>query len=89
MLDKSQLPKRSDFPSEAEFVIKEFDVPLVHVPGEGWFNWFGGTPHRITPARCVSITTGLLRRSRNGLRSSPHQSQLNETAAEMLRGKGF
>jgi hypothetical protein len=44
MSDKSQLPKRSDFPPEAEFVIKEFDVPLVQVPGEGWFNWFGGAP---------------------------------------------
>ena len=25
-------------------MIKEFDVPLVLVPGGGWFNWFGGTP---------------------------------------------
>lgn len=25
-------------------MIKEFDVPLVQIPGEGWFNWFGGTP---------------------------------------------
>ena len=39
---KSQLPKRSDFPREAEFVIKEFDVPLVRLPVAGWFNWFGG-----------------------------------------------
>ena len=44
MSDKSQLPKRSDFPPEAEFVIKEFDVPLVRLPDGGWFNWFGGTP---------------------------------------------
>lgn len=44
MSDKSRLPKRSDFPSDAEFVIKEFDVPLVRVPADGWFNWFGGTP---------------------------------------------
>lgn len=29
MSDKSQLPKRSDFAPEAEFVIQEFDVPLV------------------------------------------------------------
>jgi len=42
--DNSQFPKRSDFPPGAEFVIKEFDVPLVQLPGEGWFNWFGGTP---------------------------------------------
>ena len=40
--NKSQLPKRSDFPSAAEFVIKEFDVPLVRFPGGEWFNWFGG-----------------------------------------------
>jgi hypothetical protein len=39
-----KLPKRSDFPSAAEFVIKEFDVPLVRYPDGGWFNWFGGTP---------------------------------------------
>ena len=44
MSDKSQLPKRSDFPPEAEFMIKEFDVPLVRVQDGGWFNWFGGTP---------------------------------------------
>ena len=25
-------------------MIKEFDVPLVRVPGRGWFNWFGGMP---------------------------------------------
>lgn len=42
--DKSQLPKRSDFPSAAEFVIKEFDVPLVRFSDGRWFNWFGGTP---------------------------------------------
>ncbi len=42
--DRSALPKRTDFPAGAEFVIKEFDVPLVRVPGQGWFNWFGGTP---------------------------------------------
>ena len=45
MSDKPQLPNRSDFPSGAEFVIKEFDVPLVQFPDGGWFNWFGGTPH--------------------------------------------
>jgi len=44
MSDRSPLPKRSDFPTQSEFVIKEFDVPLVCVPGDGWFNWFGGTP---------------------------------------------
>lgn len=41
---KPRLPKISDFPAGTEFVIKEFDVPLARVPGQGWFNWFGGTP---------------------------------------------
>lgn len=41
----AQLPQSSDFPPGAEFVIKEFDVPLVRIPGQGWFNWFGGKPH--------------------------------------------
>lgn len=44
MSDNSQLPKSSGFPPGTEFVIKEFDVPLVWIPGQGWFNWFGGTP---------------------------------------------
>ena len=25
-------------------MIMEFDVPLVQVPGEGWFNCFGAAP---------------------------------------------
>lgn len=49
MRNESPLPKRSDFPSGAEFVIKEFDVPLVWIPGDGWFNWFGGTPQPYDP----------------------------------------
>ncbi len=44
MNDCSQLPRNSDFPLGTEFVIKEFDVPLAHIPGQGWFNWFGGRP---------------------------------------------
>ncbi len=32
--DCSELPRNSDFPSGTEFVIKEFDVPLAHVPGQ-------------------------------------------------------
>ncbi len=39
-----RLPQAADFSPGTTFVIKEFDVPLVHVPGRGWFNWFGGTP---------------------------------------------
>ncbi len=31
MSDNSQLPKPSDFPPGDEFVIKEFDVPLVRI----------------------------------------------------------
>jgi len=44
MSDESKLPNRSEFPSGTEFVIKEFDVPLVQIPDGGWFNWFGGRP---------------------------------------------
>jgi len=38
------LPEAADFPAGTEFIIKEFDVPLVCIPGRGWFNWFGGSP---------------------------------------------
>lgn len=34
--------KETDFPEATEFYIKEFDVPLAYIPGEGWFNFFGG-----------------------------------------------
>jgi hypothetical protein len=44
MSGNSQLPESSGFPYGTEFVIKEFDVPLVRIPGQGWFNWFGGAP---------------------------------------------
>ncbi len=43
-MDAMKLPKASDFPTGTAFVIKEFDVPLVMVPGPGWFNWYGGSP---------------------------------------------
>jgi hypothetical protein len=39
-----RLPKESDFPAGTVFVIKEFDVPLVQIPDQGWFNWYGGSP---------------------------------------------
>ena len=39
-----RLPTASDFPAGTEFVICDFDVPLVFFPHEGWFNWFGGVP---------------------------------------------
>lgn len=47
MSDK--LPKESAFPPGAEFIIKEFDVPLVRLPDGGWFNWFGGMPQPYNP----------------------------------------
>ncbi|WP_413664925.1 hypothetical protein ACG1BZ_06645 [Microbulbifer sp. CNSA002] len=34
--------KESDFPEGTEFYIKEFDVPLAHIPTKGWVNFFGG-----------------------------------------------
>ncbi|MHB8108702.1 MAG: hybrid sensor histidine kinase/response regulator [Syntrophorhabdaceae bacterium] len=43
------LPKASDFPAGTTFVIKEFDVPLAWVPGQGWVNWFGGAPRPYDP----------------------------------------
>ncbi|TCV96390.1 hypothetical protein EC912_102741 [Luteibacter rhizovicinus] len=43
-MKKPTLPVQNDFPPGSSFAIKEFDVPLVHIPGKGWFNWFGGTP---------------------------------------------
>jgi hypothetical protein len=36
---KSTVPTREDFPPGTTFLIKEFDVPLARVPGQGWFNW--------------------------------------------------
>lgn len=44
MNNNSRIPKSSDFPAGTKFVIKEFDVPLVQLPSQGWFNWYGGTP---------------------------------------------
>lgn len=44
MNDDPCLPKASDFPPGTVFIIREFDVPLVQIPGQGWFNWFGGKP---------------------------------------------
>jgi hypothetical protein len=44
MVDDPRIPKASDFPPNTVFLIKEFDVPLVQIPNQGWFNWFGGYP---------------------------------------------
>ena len=51
MSRRFRLPTDTDFPPGTEFVIKEFDVPLVHVPGRGWFNWFGGAPRPFDESR--------------------------------------
>jgi hypothetical protein len=48
---KRRLPGPEDFPPGTEFVIKEFDVPLANIPGEGWVNWFGGSPRAYDPHR--------------------------------------
>jgi len=49
MSKNAALPKASDFPAGTTFVIKEFDVPLAYVPGQGWVNWFGGMPRPYDP----------------------------------------
>lgn len=46
---KRSLPELSDFPPKTLFVIKEFNVPLVQIPGVGWINWFGGVPRPYDP----------------------------------------
>ena len=44
------LPSRDAFPDGTRFVIKEFDVPLAQIPGQGWINWYGGhsRPYDVT-----------------------------------------
>jgi hypothetical protein len=44
MSDSPRLPSASDFPAGTVFYIKEWDVPLVHLPGNTWVNWYGGKP---------------------------------------------
>ena len=44
---KPRVPKLSEFPAGTEFIVKEFDVPLARIPGDGhciWVNWYGGRP---------------------------------------------
>lgn len=48
-MTKPRLPAKDDFPPGAFFAIKEFDVPLVHMPGTGWFNWYGGRARAYDP----------------------------------------
>jgi len=42
-----KLPKESNFPKGTTFIIKEWDVPLIYIPQQGYFNWYGGkaTPY--------------------------------------------
>lgn len=44
-----RVPSEDEFPPGSSFHIKEFDVPLAHIPGQGWFNWFGGAPRAYDP----------------------------------------
>lgn len=44
-----RIPQQSEFPAGTEFVIKEWAVPLAHIPGLGWVNWFGGKPRPYDP----------------------------------------
>ena len=41
--------RETDFPPGTRFYIKEFDVPLAQVPGQGWWNWYGGSARRYDP----------------------------------------
>jgi hypothetical protein len=50
MSDYLALPKAADFPKGTTFVIKELDVPLAWIPGQGWVNWFGGLPRPYDPS---------------------------------------
>lgn len=42
--------RETDFPPGTCFYIKEYDVPLAQIPGQGWWNWFGGRARRYDPA---------------------------------------
>lgn len=53
--DDRSLPSRDAFPDGTRFVIKEFDVPLAQVPGQGWINWYGGHPR---PYDVTSLVPG-------------------------------
>ena len=53
--DDRSLPSRDAFPEGTRFVIKEFDVPLAQVPGQGWINWYGGHPR---PYDVTSLVPG-------------------------------
>lgn len=46
--EKGRVPQPSEFPAGTEFVIKEWAVPLAHIPPR-WINWFGGIPRPYDP----------------------------------------
>jgi hypothetical protein len=50
MSELPRVPQPSEFPIGTEFVIKELDVPLVWIPKQGWFNWFGGEGRPYDPS---------------------------------------
>ena len=50
MSHKPRRPEASDFPRSTTFVIKELDVPLARIPGQGWVNWFRGAPRPYDPS---------------------------------------
>ena len=50
MSNRPRLPQISDFPQGTTFYIKEFDVPLARIPGQGWVNWFRGKPRPYDPS---------------------------------------
>lgn len=42
---KPRVPTLSEFPAGTEFIVKESNVPLARIPGDGhciWVNWYGG-----------------------------------------------
>lgn len=39
----------ADFPPGTAFVIYEFDMPLVSIPGKGWFSYWHGVPIPYDP----------------------------------------
>jgi hypothetical protein len=42
--------KESEFPEGTVFYIKEFDVPLAHIPDKGWVNFYGGHSASYDPS---------------------------------------
>jgi hypothetical protein len=62
MSNNSKLPKRTDFPPGTKFIIKEFNLPLVWIPKQGWFSWFGGS-QRLYDTRFLRVDNNWLAES--------------------------